>query len=122
MMLQPSKFVCFRETKYDILLSEFYYPNINSAVSLLCVIIYTLQPVLRTTTKKRQYLVRSCRFSSFCRRFCRFVVVFFVFISFRLFSRLLSVRNDRFFVVFLSFLTSFFCYKKSSFFDGFFVV
>ena len=79
-------------------------------------------PVLRTTTKKRQYFVRSCCFSSFCRRFRRFVVVFFNFISFRRFSRLLSVRNDRFVVVFLSFLTLFFFQLKLSFFYCFFVV
>ena len=42
------------------------------------------------------------------RRFCRPVVVFFVFISFRCLSRLSSVRIDCFFVVILSFLTSFF--------------
>ena len=44
-------------------------------------------------------------FSSFCRRFRRFVIVFFVFISFRRLGRLLSVRNDCFFVGFLSFHT-----------------
>ena len=60
--------------------------------------------VLRTTTKKRQSFCKKSSFSSFCRRFRRFVIVFFVFISFRRLSSLLSVRNDPFFVVFCRFL------------------
>ena len=60
-----------------------------------------MQPVLRTTTKKRPYFVRN-------RSFCRFIVVFLVFISFRRLRRLLSVRHHRFFVVFCRFLGRYF--------------
>ena len=74
------------------------------------------------TTKKRQSFCNKSSFSSFCSRFRRFVVVFFFFISFRRLSRLLRVWNDRFFAVFMSFLTSYFFQTKSSFFDRFFVV
>ena len=60
--------------------------------------------MLWKTTKKLQYFVRNRSF----RRFRRFVVVFFVFNSFRRLSRLLGVRKDRFFVVFCRFLRPFF--------------
>ena len=64
--------------------------------------------MLSRTTKKRQSFCTKPLFSSFCRRFRRFVVVFFLFISFCRLSRLLSLRNDCFFVVFCLFLTLFF--------------
>ena len=59
------------------------------------------EPVLRTTTIKRQSFCKKLSFSSFCCRFRRFVVVFFVFISFSRLVRFSHVRKDRFFVVFV---------------------
>ena len=50
-------------------------------------------PVLRITTKKRQSLCKKLSFSTFCRRFRRFFVVF---ISFRRLGRFSYVRKDRF--------------------------
>ena len=78
-----------------------------------------LIPVLRTTTKKMTICLSEIVVLSFCRRFCRFVVVFFVFISSRYLCRLLSVINDLFFVVFCRFLRRLF-QMKSSFVDRFF--
>ena len=69
----------------------------------------------RTTTKNDNLFVR-------IRLFRCFVVVFFVFISFRRLSRLLRVANDRFFVVLLSFSCVVFFQMKLPFFDSFFVV